>query len=115
MELFTQPPRFTLDIVERPVASPLARLQARAGPRLTNLRHETLTVDEIGRQLILHLDGSRNRAQLRDLLIGLVNEGELSVEEDGQAPREPEKIRQFADKAVEEQLREIARHAMLVG
>ena len=44
VELSTQPPAFTLEIGERPVASPLAWLQARSGNRATNLRHESIPV-----------------------------------------------------------------------
>ena len=50
---------------ERPVASPLARLQAAEGTRVTNLRHATVEVpDELGRRLITLLDGTRDRAAL---------------------------------------------------
>src|SRR5262249_45391654 len=40
VELWLQPPRFTTEVTSRPVASPLARLQAEAGGTVTNLRHE---------------------------------------------------------------------------
>jgi hypothetical protein len=50
---------------ERPVASPLARIQAAEGTRVTNLRHATVEVpDDLGRRLITLLDGTRDRAAL---------------------------------------------------
>ena len=50
---------------ERPVASALARLQAAQGTRVTNLRHGSVEVpDELGRRLIVLLDGTRDRAAL---------------------------------------------------
>ena len=50
----------------RPEASALARWQLRDEPgRVTNLRHESIQVDgELGRALILLLDGTRDRAAL---------------------------------------------------
>ena len=76
LELCTQPPRFTLEVTARPVASPLARLQARSANNVTNLRHETVMLDEVGRMLLKHLDGSRDRAGLRDILMDLVKSGD---------------------------------------
>jgi SAM-dependent methyltransferase len=49
----------------RPRASALARLQASEGTRVTTLRHTSVDVpDELGRRLIVLLDGTRDRAAL---------------------------------------------------
>jgi SAM-dependent methyltransferase len=53
---------------ERPVASPLARLQAEDASRVTNLVHQEIELSPPVRRLLLLLDGSRDRAALaRDL------------------------------------------------
>ncbi|HET8756938.1 MAG TPA: class I SAM-dependent methyltransferase [Solirubrobacteraceae bacterium] len=66
---------------ERPVASALARLQAAAGSRITNLRHGTIDVpDELGRRLITLLDGTRDRAALLRELDRPAEELERSLE-----------------------------------
>jgi len=66
---------------ERPVASALARLQAAAGSRITNLRHGTIDVpDELGRRLITLLDGTRDRAALLRELGRPADELERSLE-----------------------------------
>ena len=52
----------------QPRASALARMQARDGRPLTNLRHEVVELDERGRLLVTLLDGSRDRAALRGAL-----------------------------------------------
>ena len=57
-------PRFTLEIDAKPLASPWARLQAEAGPNVTNLRHERIDLDSLQRQLLLRLDGTRDRPAL---------------------------------------------------
>jgi hypothetical protein len=51
---------------ERPVAAALARRQAADGRQLvTNLRHSAIRMDDdLGRQLLMRLDGSRGRAEL---------------------------------------------------
>jgi methyltransferase-like protein/2-polyprenyl-3-methyl-5-hydroxy-6-metoxy-1,4-benzoquinol methylase len=50
---------------ERPVANGLARYQAAFGPRVTNLRHEVIVLDDLQRQLLQLLDGSRAAPILR--------------------------------------------------
>lgn len=49
---------------ERPVASPLARLQAEAASRVTNLVHQEIELSPPARTLLRLLDGSRDRAAL---------------------------------------------------
>jgi SAM-dependent methyltransferase len=80
VELHVHPPRFAPKAGERPLASPLARYQAAAGERITNLRHYTTDVDDLGRLLLPSLDGSRDRAALCEVLAGLIAEGVLVVE-----------------------------------
>ncbi len=50
---------------ERPTASPLARLQVQHGERVTTLRHAEVSIEgPLERQLLLLLDGTRDRAAL---------------------------------------------------
>jgi methyltransferase-like protein len=68
VHLWTQPPPFAAEAGERPRASPLARLQAAASAAATNLRHETLVLDDFSRAVLGLLDGRRDRpALLREL------------------------------------------------
>src|SRR5262249_52443000 len=71
VELHAGSPAFVREVSARPVASPLARLQAAAGASATNLRHERVPLDEPDRPVLRHLDGSRDRAALLGLLAGL--------------------------------------------
>lgn len=58
---------FVCDSGERPLASPVARWQARKNERITNLRHETLTFkDPSARRLLALLDGTRTREALAE-------------------------------------------------
>jgi SAM-dependent methyltransferase len=64
LELHAWPGRAVPEAGERPVASPLARLQARAGRRVASLRHRVIQLEEADRALLGFLDGTRDRAAL---------------------------------------------------
>ncbi len=49
---------YTKDVSEKPQASPLAKLQALTRARITNLRHETLAIDEFNKHVLQLLDGA---------------------------------------------------------
>jgi SAM-dependent methyltransferase len=66
VELRSVPSPFVAHAGERPVASALARLQAERGTRVTNRRHELLTLDEDLCRLCRLLDGSRRRSDLAE-------------------------------------------------
>jgi hypothetical protein len=113
VEFHVCPPPFTLKIGERPTASPLARLQAGEGNRVTNLRHEVIVLGNFERQLLRHLDGNHDRNALIALLVELVQRDVLKVEDHGQRVSEPEKLRQILAQAIEAQLPKLARSALL--
>jgi methyltransferase-like protein/2-polyprenyl-3-methyl-5-hydroxy-6-metoxy-1,4-benzoquinol methylase len=115
VELRVCPPRFVLDINANPVASPLARLQALASPRVTNLRHELVQLSEFSRQVLRRLDGSRNRATLLHDLASLVAEGNLVVQQDGRPVKDARQIQETLSETLDQSLPELARAALLVG
>lgn len=83
---------------ERPLASALARYQAGKGERVTNLRHETLTLsDARARRLLTLLNGERSREQLATAM------------SDGLAPDAT-----LAAADLEDYLEGLAKHALLV-
>jgi SAM-dependent methyltransferase/methyltransferase-like protein len=58
-------PRYATSASERPVASPLARLQARSGECVTTLLHATMRMDDApSRRMLQMLDGTRDREQI---------------------------------------------------
>jgi SAM-dependent methyltransferase len=59
---------FVSKVSDRPLASPMARYQAALGETVTNLRHEAGRLDEFGRMVLRHLDGTRDRAEILGLL-----------------------------------------------
>jgi methyltransferase-like protein len=115
VELHVEPPRFVTAVSDRPAASPLARLQAAAGPHVTNLRHELVGLGDFDRQVVCHLDGSRDRAALLEVLADLVNQGVLRVQQDGQPVTEATAIRGHLGRALDEALPRLARNALFVS
>jgi SAM-dependent methyltransferase len=77
VQLHVMPPALTTSVSNRPEASPLARHQARSGELVTNLRHAGVRIeDDLGRRLVVLLDGTRDRVQLaRELRRFLVDSG----------------------------------------
>jgi methyltransferase-like protein/SAM-dependent methyltransferase len=116
LDLHLLPPHCTERVSERPQASPLARREAAQGPHVTSQHRRILRLDdELARLLLLHLDGTRDRAALRDVLAREVQEGRLGIEKDGEPLRDPEKLGPYLDALVEQNLRKMAGLALLVG
>jgi len=116
IEFHVLPPRFLSQPSEHPVVSPLARLQARGGKRVTNFRHENLSIEGgLERHLLQLLDGSRDRSILLDELSRLVERGAFTVLKDGEAITDLEVARQMIAAGLEEKLVAIGRNALLVA
>lgn len=67
-ELHVLPSRMTRTPGHRPLASPLARLQARTGRRVTSLRHRVVEIRDVDRHVLMHLDGEHDRGGLAGVL-----------------------------------------------
>jgi methyltransferase-like protein len=72
-------PRLASRVSERPVASPLARLQAELGNSLTNQLHESIKVTDLGRLVVRVLDGNRDRQALIEVVRQEVKSGRVSL------------------------------------
>ena len=113
VELRIRPARFARQAGSRPRASVVSRLQADKSSRVTNLRHEDVNLDEFNRQLLRHLDGSRDRSALLAVMEELVNKGELSINRQGRAVTDPTAIRQILGEALDDNLPKLASAALL--
>ncbi|MCC7041140.1 MAG: class I SAM-dependent methyltransferase [Burkholderiales bacterium] len=101
-----------LDPGPRPAAYAVARQEARTGAQVSNLRHETVVLDEFHRQLVLRLDGTRNRAALVDELAQLVTTNALAIEQEGVEVRDPASVRSVMGNAIDQALVGLARAAL---
>jgi methyltransferase-like protein/cyclopropane fatty-acyl-phospholipid synthase-like methyltransferase len=99
----------------RPATSPLARWQAIQGYQATNLRGEAINLDEIHRQTLKLLDGSRDAGQILDSMMAAVNSKEFLLKADaGGAPVTDEKaVRELLGSALEKVLLNLGTQAFL--
>jgi methyltransferase-like protein len=107
---------FITTLSERPTASALARLQLRKGISVSTLRHQPLKIeDALSRQLVLFLDGTRDRAALLKDLGELVNSGAVSVGHEGMDATEIHDTSGHLRNGLDANLNNLARLAVLVA
>jgi len=114
IELTAIPSEFTLKASERPAAFRFARLQAERTTRVTNLRHESCTLDDLQRQVLRLLDGSRDRQAMLDELVRLLGEGTIIARDNGR-PLEGDRVRIVLDGLLTNALHVLAREALIVA
>jgi methyltransferase-like protein len=100
---------------ERPVASPLARLQAERQARVTNLLHRAVVLEDADRLLLGLLDGTRDRRMLVDTLATTVVDGRFRIERDGATLDDPPAVRGLFADWLDPALRRLASAALLVA
>jgi methyltransferase-like protein/SAM-dependent methyltransferase len=113
IEMHLHAPKFALEPGEKPVANPLARLQAQEGPIITTLLHNNVKLeDDLGRQLLLLLDGTRDRSALLRELSSMV---ESSSEATPEALTAREQFLRTLPDELEDKLRTLARLGLLLA
>ena len=118
VELSTRAPDSTLTAGERPEASALVRQQIRRSPVITTLRHKNGALEG---KLIAHfvslLDGTRDRAALRQALRDWVESGEAAREcapSEASPAGEPVPTPEHLEETLEEHLQKLAQLELLV-
>jgi methyltransferase-like protein/SAM-dependent methyltransferase len=116
IELYREPPQFTLKPGPRPMARPLARLQIHNGEAfVTSLRHANVNIEEpVARALILLLDGTRDRPALLADLTDMVTSGAAPLVVNNQPVTDPQEIGRMLASALEPNLVKLGRMALLV-
>jgi hypothetical protein len=115
LELRRGSDHFVAKVASKPVASPLARLQAAAGNVVTSLRHESIVLGEFERQLLLLLDGENDKTELCNHLTKRIECGLLKVEQDGHRVRETGEVRRLVWRILDDQLVTLAHAALFVS
>jgi methyltransferase-like protein/2-polyprenyl-3-methyl-5-hydroxy-6-metoxy-1,4-benzoquinol methylase len=112
VELHVHKPQFVTQLSERPVASPVARFQAKHGYKITNLRHERITLDKLGTSLLAYLEGTHDQAAL----LALMQEKDMvEIErQDGQAVKAGE-IPAILANLLQQKLEQFAHAALLIA
>lgn len=109
------PVLFTTSVGEKPAATPLARLEAQRGYKVTNLRGESVVLDELHRQTLRQLDGSRNMPALVEAMTGVLRRGDLVLQRDSDKSTvsEESEMRKLLAPALGKVLQNLARRALL--
>src|SRR5262245_1224207 len=116
LEFSVNPSRFVMEISQRPTTTPLARFQAAAGTAVANLCHRVVTLNAIDRQVLRHLDGSRDRAQLTRLVANCLDRDMLTtMPEWDEHPLEARTAQGLLEELLNRSLARLAQHALLAG
>jgi len=111
VELTAEAPRFAREAGPRPRASAVARAQLRAGnARPTNLRHERARIDQpLTRELVLLMDGTRDRGVLMDELTRWMG----AQFQHGQEAVGGDRLGRLPAAQLESELNNVAEHALI--
>ena len=109
------PVLFTTNVDARPRVTPLARLEAQRGYKVTNLRGESVVLDELHRQTLAQLDGSRDLAQVTEALMAVLERGDLVLQRDSDKSRVTDiaEMRKLLGPALQRVLANLANKAVL--
>ncbi|MCA0458062.1 MAG: class I SAM-dependent methyltransferase [Chloroflexi bacterium] len=113
IKLHTFAPPLTTQVSERPKATTLARYQARWGITVINLLHTRLQLDKFRRLILSRLDGETDQAALLEMLVKLVESGELKAK--SQPDASPEDLREQLRAEIEKTLHRFGEMGLLVS
>jgi methyltransferase-like protein len=114
VELHTWQPDYVIEIGNAPRVSQIASYQINRGPSVVNQRHEMVNLDPFSAQIVTLLDGTRDRAALLQCLIGLVENGTLTLQERGNPITNRLLLEKALATAAEQTLASLAGSALLV-
>jgi methyltransferase-like protein len=104
-----------LTVSERPLASPLARLQAQTQSQVANLRHQIAELNPLEQKVLPLLDGEHDLAALLPPLLQATRSGALSLERGKSAERDGTTLREVLIKQLPATLHTLAGCALLVS
>jgi methyltransferase-like protein len=117
LDLHVHVPPYVTGVTDKPLASPLARWQARRTNVIATLHHRTLQLGiSVHQGILALLDGTRNRADLQRDVPQLFESGVLDIHDaDGKPIKDMNVVRKAVDEELEGFLQTAARTAVLMG
>jgi len=117
LELHLHVPPYVVQVSDKPLASPLARWQARQSDVVSTLHHRRLKLENaIHRGMVTLLDGSRDRTALRTDLLQIFESGKLTLlDGDGKPVSDMSIVSKAIDDELEVFLQKASRTALLMG
>ena len=116
VEVVNSPLQPKKNIGDKPCVCPSARLQALSSGRLTNLKHQTVNLNEGQRMLVPLLDGSRTRAEIIKEFDGLIEKSGADLNNDGnKIARGSSGYQELLEKHVDAELVILANNSLLIS
>jgi methyltransferase-like protein len=115
IHLHGHPETWVATLSERPMASRLARYQARHSSWLTNQRHEPVGVDSTAREIMRFVDGRHTRMAIIDSVRTLFERGKINVQQEGGPVMDRASVVQLVPQLVDQVLTFLAGRALLVA
>jgi hypothetical protein len=116
LDLHVYVPPFATKVSEKPVASPLARLEARDSGVITTLHHRSLRLgDALQRGLVMLMDGTRDHGALRKDLLQLFQSGTLTLLDGDKPVSDMQTVEKRIAAETEDLLAGLTRAAVLMG
>jgi methyltransferase-like protein/SAM-dependent methyltransferase len=115
VDLHIGPTTYTVRLSERPNASAYARHQAISSPQVTNRRHETVMLDDLQRQILIALDGTRTTDQIIELVTELVVSGKLVIHHQQRRIVDAAEVRAIIADNISGFIQNLANMSLLVG
>jgi len=116
IEFHVHVPAFTIEVSERPTASPLARLQAPNSKFVTALNYASVKLDDsLSQNLLRLLDGTRDRVALKNDLELLIRTGEATVLFGGKTVQDRSSVVEIMSNQLEQNLERFAHFALLIN
>ncbi len=100
---------------ERPRAPAFTRRQAGEGIWVTSGWHQLVNLDPLTCRLLQHLDGTRDRAGLLDVLVRAVTEDNIALERYGRAVTDVDRVRGILRRELDANLARLCKCALLVA
>lgn len=115
VELHTLSSPFAIRVSQQPRVSPLVRLQAETGRVVTNRKHEAVSLDVVGRQIVRCLDGQHDRLGIERFVRDRFEQGELVVQDEAEENLESRQAQALITEICERTLAQLRDLALLIG
>ena len=115
VEFHIRPYNVTQNVSDKPEASMIARWQLDYMVKVTNMRHERVTLDSLSRYLLRLLNGKRDKDELLELLSRDIEAGSLKLEIKETNKSGSEDISKLVKIEIDNRLEFFARASLLIA
>lgn len=113
IHILAEPPKFAVQVSERPVGSLWARYELRFGPIVTSLRHERVRLEPLEVETLHLLDGTRTVEDLARHFVPIVRRGDIVFTDTDVATMDDEGLLAHLRDAIGRRINTLSRAAML--